>query len=148
MSLRHLTPAIRARMVDRFNARHQVGDWLLVWPGVMGDGPGELVQVREPGARVLGDHTPVVFVTGGHGCIDLLHVRRALRPTQRYSKDEAALVAQLAAEGLSCGAIARRLNEGGLARKRTAIGVCSCLKGIAARALGATARSGGAGAAA
>ena len=74
---RGLTPAVMARMVDRFNRRHAVGSTIRVWPGWMGHGPGCLVAVAAPGAYVLGGHTPVVQVTGGHGCIDLRHARPA-----------------------------------------------------------------------
>ena len=80
---RGLTPAVMARMVDRFNRRHPVGNTIRVWPGRMLDGPGCLVAIVEPGAYVLGGHTPVVQVTGGHGCIDLRHARSAGKHGQR-----------------------------------------------------------------
>ena len=64
------------RQVDVFNRRHPVGTTIVVWPGVVGVGPGAVVQVVAPGARILGGHTAVVQVTGGHGCIALTHVKR------------------------------------------------------------------------
>jgi hypothetical protein len=59
---------------DAFNASHAIGDKIWVAPG---DVRGRYVQesIVKPGAYILGDHTAVVQVTGGHGCISLSHVR-------------------------------------------------------------------------
>lgn len=67
------TPGENARAVARFNARHKVGDTITVAPGAH-DGRRVDVQVAEPGAYIMGGHTAVVQVTGGHGCIALNHV--------------------------------------------------------------------------
>ena len=64
------------RAMDRqcaaFNAKHSVGSTIRVWPGARHGAPVE-VEIRYP-AQVLSGHTPVVYVTGGHGCIALTHV--------------------------------------------------------------------------
>jgi hypothetical protein len=57
---------------EAFNAAHPVGSTIRVWPGERRGDPVE-VEVRYP-AQVLSGHTPVVYVTGGHGCIALTHV--------------------------------------------------------------------------
>lgn len=59
---------------DAFNVKHAVGSTILVWPGAIKGEPVS-VEIRYP-AAVLGGHTPVVYVTGGHGCIALSHVTR------------------------------------------------------------------------
>ncbi|WP_375454818.1 hypothetical protein [uncultured Methylobacterium sp.] len=68
--------AVRAmhRECAAFNDRHAVGDTIKVWPGPI-EGEPKAVQIRYP-AQVLSGHTPVVYVTGGHGCIALSHVQR------------------------------------------------------------------------
>jgi hypothetical protein len=58
---------------DRFNEAHKPGDVIKCWPGVREGEPVERT-VREPGAVVLSGHTPVVYVSGGGGCIVLEHV--------------------------------------------------------------------------
>ncbi|MFY9293299.1 MAG: hypothetical protein WAP03_21760 [Methylorubrum rhodinum] len=63
---------------EAFNAKHRVGDTIHVWPGPI-EGEPVPVKIRFP-AQVLGGHTPVVYVTGGHGCIALSHVNRGGRP--------------------------------------------------------------------
>ncbi len=63
------------RAVEAFNRKHPVGSEIRVWPGVVGVGPGTVVTIVEPGARVLSGHTAVVQVSGGHGCIALSHVK-------------------------------------------------------------------------
>jgi hypothetical protein len=62
---------------DEFNTSHPIGCSMWVAPG---DVRGRFVEERvvQPGAYVLGGHTPVVQVTGGHGCIALTHVRDKL----------------------------------------------------------------------
>ena len=65
------------RLVAAFNRKHPVGSQILVWSGLMGEGPGRLATIVEPGARVLSGHTPVVQVSGGGGCIALTHVKPA-----------------------------------------------------------------------
>lgn len=62
----------------RFNAEHPVGSTIRVWPGAVNERPPVPVTVVAPGAYVLGGHTAVVRVTGGHGCIALSHVMRDL----------------------------------------------------------------------
>lgn len=57
---------------DRFNAKHAVGDTIYVWTGPIEGKPVERI-IRYP-ASILGGHTPVVYVTGGGGCIALSHV--------------------------------------------------------------------------
>ena len=61
---------------DRFNERHDVGDSITVFPGIVGEAP-QVVQVRLP-AQVMSGHTAVVYVTGGYGCIALSHVVKAM----------------------------------------------------------------------
>lgn len=58
-----------------FNDRHPVGSTIRVWPGAI-EGEPIAVQIHYP-AAVLGSHTPVVYVTGGQGCIALTHVAKA-----------------------------------------------------------------------
>lgn len=67
-----LTPAQMQAACDRFNARHPVGDEIVVYSGPIGENP-KRVAVRYP-AEIMGGHTPVVYVTGGAGCIALTHV--------------------------------------------------------------------------
>ena len=64
---------------NRFMQNHTVGDTIRVWTSIAFDGPGDLVTIVAPGAYVLGGHTAVVQVTGGHGCIALSHVERKAR---------------------------------------------------------------------
>lgn len=59
---------------EAFNAKHAVGDTIRVWSGPI-EGEPTAVEIRYP-AQVLGGHTPVVYVTGGQGCIALSHVAR------------------------------------------------------------------------
>ncbi len=73
MAARKLSVKAMAAKVEAFNARHKVGDTILVWPGVR-EGEPVPVQIRFE-AQILSGHTPVVYVTGGHGCIALTHVR-------------------------------------------------------------------------
>jgi hypothetical protein len=60
----------------RFNADHPIGSSIKVRPGAF-VGPLQTVEIVRPGAYILGGHTPVVQVTGGHGCIALTHVEEA-----------------------------------------------------------------------
>lgn len=80
-SRRQLTPKQKQAVVDAFNAKYPVGTTIRVFPGDM-RGRLDEVQVAEPGAHILGGHTPVVQVTGGtradgspasYGCIGLSH---------------------------------------------------------------------------
>ncbi len=74
MSPKHLSPAAMQRAVDQFNARYKVGDSIRCWPGAR-DGDPVARTIVEPGAHILGGHTPVVQVSGGGGCIALTHVQ-------------------------------------------------------------------------
>jgi hypothetical protein len=69
-------PTLKQRQAEcaRFNARLPIGTSINVYPGGLGDRI-DAVEIVEPGAYVLSGHTPVVQVTGGHGCIALTHVR-------------------------------------------------------------------------
>lgn len=59
---------------DRFNVTHKPGDDITIYTGLVGENP-KVATVRSP-AEILGGHTAVVYVTGGHhGCIALSHVR-------------------------------------------------------------------------
>lgn len=65
---------------DRFNRLFATSAAIDVWPGARTDRDGRpldpvRVAVVEPGAYVMGGHTAVVQVSGGHGCIALTHVR-------------------------------------------------------------------------
>ena len=62
------------RDCDRFNAKHAVGSEIRVWTGPREGYPKRRIISGE--ATVLGGHTPVVYVTGGGGCIALTHVER------------------------------------------------------------------------
>lgn len=62
---------------DAFNAAHAVGDTIRVWSGMI-EGDPVAVKIRFP-AQILGGHTPIVYVTGGQGCIALSHVAREAR---------------------------------------------------------------------
>ena len=66
-------PKVLQQLVDDFNRANPIGTRLRIWPGRMGEGDGELVQVVAPGAYVLGGHSAVVQVSGGHGCVALTH---------------------------------------------------------------------------
>jgi hypothetical protein len=70
------TGAARQSECDDFNAMHPVGSQIRVWPGAVNAAPPVTVTIVEPRAYVLGGHTAVVQVTGGHGCITLTHVMR------------------------------------------------------------------------
>ena len=78
---RHQKPDIGALTVacERFNDAHKFGQTIKVWPGAIGAGEPREVKICMPGAYVLGGHTAVVQVTGGHGCIALDHVQTAPR---------------------------------------------------------------------
>ena len=52
---------------DAFNERYQPGDVIVVRK-VMGESEHVARTVSEHGARVLGGHTAVVYVTDGGGC--------------------------------------------------------------------------------
>lgn len=56
---------------DRFNATYRVGDTITVYTGLIGENPRH-AHVRYP-AEIMGGHTPVVYVSGGRGCIVLTH---------------------------------------------------------------------------
>lgn len=76
-----LTQARMEGLCRDFNDAKGIGEQILVYAGAVG-GEVEEVVVAEPGAYVLGGHTPVVQVMGGrraHGCIALTHVLR-VRP--------------------------------------------------------------------
>lgn len=62
------------RECDLFNRIYKVGQTISVHPGAITASP-VTVTIVEP-AYVLSGHTPVVQVTGGHGCIALSHVDR------------------------------------------------------------------------
>jgi hypothetical protein len=70
--MRPPSPQQKQAAVDKFNATHQVGASVLVWRGVR-EGDGEPAQTAGE-AYILQGHTPVVHVTGGHGCVALTHV--------------------------------------------------------------------------
>lgn len=72
-SLRERNLRAMERQCEAFNLQHSVGDTIHVWSGPR-EGKPKAVQIRYP-AQVLSGHTPVVYVTGGHGCIALSHVR-------------------------------------------------------------------------
>ncbi len=88
MSPRRISPAQMQRACDAFNARHKPGDAIEVYPAQIG-GRVDTVQVREPGAYVMGGHTAVVQVTGGHGSIALSHVRNQPTPKTFVTAGEA-----------------------------------------------------------
>jgi hypothetical protein len=67
------TPRQMRATVDRFNRAHKPGDTIRFRP-VHGESHSREVQIREPGAVLLEGHTPVVYVTGGHGCVAISHV--------------------------------------------------------------------------
>lgn len=73
---RRLSPDELIAAVIKFNESHKVGDRVRVWPGTR-PGRSEVVVITAPGAYVLGGHSAVVRVTGGHGCIALDHVGAA-----------------------------------------------------------------------
>lgn len=60
--------------VDAFNANFPVGTTVRVWKGVMGDGPGLVTEIVEPGAFILGGHTAVAKIPGD--AIALSHIVR------------------------------------------------------------------------
>jgi hypothetical protein len=59
---------------DAFNAEFPVGSPVHAYPGTLDD-QGVDVEIRYP-ATVLSGHTAVAWVTGGHGCVALTHIRR------------------------------------------------------------------------
>lgn len=74
------SPKAMQQACDLFNSKHPVGSDVLVWPGFTHDHEGSSIAGRDakvvaPGAYVMGGHTAVVQVDGGHGCIALNHVR-------------------------------------------------------------------------
>ena len=68
-----LSPQAMQARCDVFNKLHKVGATIKVWTGAREGEPVERTIV-EPGAYVMGGHTPVVQVSGGGGCIALTHV--------------------------------------------------------------------------
>lgn len=73
MPPKRLSPAKMKDLCQAFNAQHKIGDTIRVWPGAVAGEPVERTIVS-PGAVVMGGHTPVVYVSGGGGCIALTHV--------------------------------------------------------------------------
>lgn len=71
---RQLSAAAMQAMCERFNAEHPIGSEIKVWTGPREGAPAPRI-VRDPGACILGGHTPVVYVSGGGGCIALTHVQ-------------------------------------------------------------------------
>lgn len=67
------TQAQMLKACHDFNVRHQVGDTITVYTGLIGENPQE-VQIRYA-AQILSGHTAVVYVTGGAGCVALTHVK-------------------------------------------------------------------------
>lgn len=61
--------------VEAFNAKYPPGSQIRIWKGAVGDGSGILTVVDEPGAFLLGGHTPVVKIPGD--AIALSHVKAA-----------------------------------------------------------------------
>lgn len=59
-------------IVDEFNATYPVGAPVRYWTGTK-DGPGKPSKTRTQ-ARVLGGHTPIVWVEDVAGCLALSHV--------------------------------------------------------------------------
>lgn len=72
---KRLSPAQMQAACDKFNARYNVGDKILCWPGTKDVVPVERT-ISGP-ASILGGHTPVVYVSGGGGTIVLSHVKGA-----------------------------------------------------------------------
>lgn len=69
------TPKEMRAACDRFNAQFKPGDAVVVYTGIRGMDP-KLAEVRCP-AEILGGHTPVVYVIGGHhGCVALTHTAK------------------------------------------------------------------------
>lgn len=58
---------------DRFNAAHPIGSEIVVLTGPREGEPSKRI-VRAPGAIILSGHTPVVYISGGGGCVALTHV--------------------------------------------------------------------------
>ena len=86
-----------------FNATNPVGATIRVWPGAVGEAAAD-VQIKEPGAYVLSGHTPVVQVSGGHGCIALSHV--ALMTVYcGWLRDTAVLDLQVEDRGCGAGSV-------------------------------------------
>jgi hypothetical protein len=61
------------QQVRDWNEIFPVGQQILYWKGVAGDGPGTEGVTRNA-AEVLGGHTAVVWVEGVPGCIALSHI--------------------------------------------------------------------------
>lgn len=66
------TPAQMQKAVAKFNATIPVGSLVSVWKGVRAGNPTLEAVVEQPGAFILGGHTPVVKIPGD--CIALTHV--------------------------------------------------------------------------
>lgn len=76
-------PTQLARVVDDFNARAPIGTRVRYWTGAR-RGPGAIGETRSP-AQLLGDHTPVVWITGARGGIALSHV--VIEPEPEHAGD-------------------------------------------------------------
>lgn len=61
---------------ERFNKFNPIGSMVRVWTGRVHETPGDVVEVVEPGAYVMGGHTAVVQCAG-KGCVALSHVAPA-----------------------------------------------------------------------
>jgi hypothetical protein len=72
--MRRQSPTQMQAECDRFNAKHKPGDVIRCWTGMRNDGDPVERVVRAPGALILNGHTPVVYVSGGGGCIALSNV--------------------------------------------------------------------------
>ena len=68
-----VTTARLQEACDRFMRGRAVGEAIMCWPGTM-DGKPQMRWIVAPGAYALGNHTAVVQVRGGGGCIALSHV--------------------------------------------------------------------------
>jgi hypothetical protein len=58
--------------IERFNKKHPVGTKILYWTGIR-QGVGK-ESVTNTEARLLGGHTPVVWVEGHGPCVALTHI--------------------------------------------------------------------------
>lgn len=58
---------------ERFNKLNPIGSMVRFWTGRVHDSPGEVAEIVEPGAYIMGSHTAVVQVAG-RGCVALTHV--------------------------------------------------------------------------
>jgi hypothetical protein len=68
-----LSPEEMQVACDRFNRQYAVGDVIRCWPFARQGDPVERI-VREP-ACILGGNTPVVYISGGGGCVALTNVQ-------------------------------------------------------------------------